>query len=122
MTEKRDLHKVHAFCPHCLEDASGAGVCGCEVNKVWITRTCPEHGEFTTYLAERRTITSGCAACNALMSRALKVMDQRSSANAARAAGCANATCVPWHARRDRGHARRCNAKCPVCFARARII
>ena len=43
--EKQVLHKVHALCPHCLEQLP-ADVYADEDGKVWMTRTCPEHGEY----------------------------------------------------------------------------
>ena len=43
------LHKVHALCPHCLETLP-AEVYADGEGKVWMDRTCPEHGESVTYV------------------------------------------------------------------------
>ena len=50
MTENRTLHTAHALCPHCLEQLK-AEIYADSDGKVWMTRTCPEHGETITYLS-----------------------------------------------------------------------
>ena len=42
-----NLHKTIALCPECLKEL-GAQVYADDEGVVWMTRTCPEHGEFQT--------------------------------------------------------------------------
>ena len=49
MTDRRTLHTAHALCPHCLRQLK-ADIYADDGGKVWMTRTCPEHGETVTYV------------------------------------------------------------------------
>lgn len=116
MTEKRDLHEVHALCPHCLKTLP-AQVYADEDNKVWMTRTCPEHGEFTTYLSPNADHYQWLRSMHTDVTRP-KVMDQEIVGECCKSCGLCRR-----HLRRgtlvEIEVTRRCNAKCPVCFMSA---
>ncbi len=114
--EERVLHTVHAMCPHCLEvlpaevyaDANGA---------VWMRRTCPAHGQTTTYVwpdaAHYEWLRGMHTDATAPKERRAPVVD----------ACCKSCGLCPRHLRRgtlvEIEVTRRCNAKCPVCFMSA---
>jgi len=114
--ERQVLHKVHALCPHCLEQLP-ADVYADEDGKVWMTRTCPEHGETTTYVwpnAEHYTwLRSMHSEPTAPKWREYPITDKC----------CMSCGLCKRHLRRgtlvEIEVTRRCNAKCPVCFMSA---
>ena len=116
MSETKLLHKVHALCPHCLETLP-AEVYADEQGKVWMTRTCPEHGETTTYVWP-----------DAEHYEWLRGMHTDATAPKWREHPITGACCKSCglcgrHLRRgtlvEIEVTRRCNAKCPVCFMSA---
>lgn len=116
MSEKHLLHKVHALCPHCLKQLP-AEVYSDEDDKVWMTRTCPEHGETVTYVwphAEHyEWLRSMHTEPTAPKWREYPITD----------VCCMSCGLCKRHLRRgtlvEIEVTRRCNAKCPVCFMSA---
>lgn len=113
--EKQILHRTGALCPDCLKEfpaevfSDGDGV-------VWMARTCPEHGEFTTRMwpdAEHYEWLRSKAFPKTRPENTIPVKD-------ACPFGCG--TCAR-HERRgtllEIEVTRNCNLHCPVCFASA---
>ncbi len=116
MSNNRILHKVHALCPHCLKQLP-ADVYADEQDKVWMTRTCPDHGETITYVWP-----------NAKHYEWLRSMKVKPTAPKWRdfpitEECCKSCGLCKRHLRRgtlvEIEVTRRCNAKCPVCFMSA---
>ncbi len=114
--EERVLHAAHAMCPHCLE-VLGAQVYADAAGAVRMRRTCPEHGQTTTYVWP-----------DAEHYEWLRGMHTDATAPKERRAPVVGACCkscglCPRHLRRgtlvEIEVTRRCNAKCPVCFMSA---
>lgn len=114
--EERLLHTVHAMCPHCLE-VLDAHVYADEAGAVRMRRTCPEHGQTTTYVwpdAEHYEWLRGMHTdATAPKERRAPIVDTC----------CKSCGLCPRHLRRgtlvEIEVTRRCNAKCPVCFMSA---
>ncbi len=116
MTDKRTLHTAHALCPHCLEQLK-AEIYADADGKVWMTRTCPEHGETITYVwpdAEHYEWL-----------RSMRVTPTAPKWREYPIEGdcCMSCGLCRRHLRRgtlvEIEVTRRCNAKCPVCFMSA---
>lgn len=117
MTEKRtELHRVHALCPHCLKTLP-ASVWADENGAVWMTRTCPEHGETKTYVWPNAEHYEWLRSMHTEVTRP-KVMDYPIVDECCKSCGLCKR-----HLRRgtlvEIEVTRRCNAKCPVCFMSA---
>ncbi len=107
MTDRRTLHTAHALCPHCLRQLK-ADIYADDGGKVWMTRTCPEHGETVTYVwpdAEHyEWLRSMRVAPTAPKCRDYLIDDE-----CPRAAGCVSAICAVarWWKSRSRAAATR---------------
>lgn len=116
MSERRELHRVRALCPHCLEQLP-ASVWADEDGKVWMTRTCPEHGEIKTYVWPNAEHYEWLRSMHMEPTRP-KVTDYPVQADCCKSCGLCKR-----HLRRgtlvEIEVTRRCNAKCPVCFMSA---
>lgn len=116
MGHAAELHRVHALCPHCLAQLP-ASVWADEEGRVWMTRTCPEHGEVTTYVwpdAQHYEWLRGMHTdATAPKWRSHPITDEC----------CKSCGLCARHLRRgtlvEIEVTRRCNAKCPVCFMSA---
>lgn len=113
---KELIHNVHALCPHCLETLP-AEVYADDEGKVWMDRTCPEHGLTHTYVWP-----------DAEHYQWLRSMHSETTAPKWReypieGACCKSCGLCARHLRRgtlvEIEVTRRCNAKCPVCFMSA---
>ena len=117
MPEKHtELHSVHALCPHCLKQLP-ASVFSDEAGKVWMVRTCPEHGETLTYVwpdAEHYLwLRSMHAETTAPKWREYPITDVCPMSCGLCKRHLRRGTLVEIEV------TRRCNAKCPVCFMSA---
>ena len=110
------LHKVHALCPHCLETLP-AEVYADEDGKVWMDRTCPEHGETVTYVWPDKEHY------NWLRSMHTKPTAPKWREYPIEGACCKSCGLCGRHLRRgtlvEIEVTRRCNATWPVCFMSA---
>ena len=112
----KTLQKAHALCPHCLKTLN-AEIYSDESNKVWMKRTCPEHGEVTSYVwpdaDHYMWLNSLHMDCTAPKVTDAPVVD----------ACCKSCGLCSRHTRRgtlvEIEVTRRCNMKCPVCFMSA---
>lgn len=113
---QNELHTVHALCPHCLKQLP-ASVWADEDGKVWMTRTCPEHGETKTYVWPDADHYEWIRSMHTDVTRP-KVMDAPVTTECPKSCGLCKR-----HMRRgtlvEIEVTRRCNAKCPVCFMSA---
>ena len=112
----KELHKVQALCPHCLEQLP-ASVYADDDNKVWMTRECPEHGETLTY------VWPNAEHYNWLRSMHTDVTLPKWREHPVEDKCCFSCGLCRRHLRRgtlvEIEVTRRCNAKCPVCFMSA---
>ena len=116
MTSTSLIHKVHALCPHCLKQLP-ADVYADADGKVWMSRTCPEHGETVTYVwpdAKHYTwLRSMKVDPTAPMWREYSITDECPKSCGLCKRHLRRGTLVEIEV------TRRCNAKCPVCFMSA---
>lgn len=116
MTKIRTLHTAHALCPHCLTQLK-ADIYADGDGKVWMTRTCPEHGETVTYVwpdAEHyEWLRSMRVAPTAPKCRDYPIDDECPKSCGLCKRHLRRGTLVEIEV------TRRCNAKCPVCFMSA---
>ena len=116
MTDRRTLHTAHALCPHCLRQLK-ADIYADDGGKVWMTRTCPEHGETVTYVwpdaKHYEWLRSMRVAPTAPKCRDYLIDDECPKSCGLCKRHLRRGTLVEIEV------TRRCNAKCPVCFMSA---
>ena len=116
MTDRRTLHTAHALCPHCLRQLK-ADIYADSDGKVWMTRTCPEHGETVTYVwpdaKHYEWLRSMRVAPTAPKCRDYLIDDECPKSCGLCKRHLRRGTLVEIEV------TRRCNAKCPVCFMSA---
>ena len=116
MSEHRTLHTAHALCPHCLEQLK-AEIYADSDGKVWMTRTCPEHGETVTY------VWPNAEHYEWLRSMRVTLTAPKWREYPIEGDCCMSCGLCKRHLRRgtlvEIEVTRRCNAKCPVCFMSA---
>lgn len=110
------LHDVHALCPHCLRQLP-ARVYADGEGRVWMERTCPEHGQTVTYVWPDATHYEWLRGMHTAPT-APKWRGYPLTGECCKSCGL----CLR-HLRRgtlvEIEVTRRCNAKCPVCFMSA---
>ena len=116
MTDRRTLHTAHALCPHCLRQLK-ADIYADDGGKVWMTRTCPEHGETVTYVwpdaKHYEWLRSMRVAPTAPKCRDYLIDDECPKSCGLCKRHLRRGTLVEIEV------TRRCNAKCPVCYMSA---
>lgn len=109
----KDLHKTGALCPECLNEYP-ANVYADDDGIVWMSRTCPEHGEFTT------RVWPDANHYMHLRSEAFPKTRPQNTTDVKDACPFGCGTCAR-HGRRgtllEIEVTRNCNLFCPVCFA-----
>ena len=117
MSNEQLLHTTRALCPECLKVLE-APITADSQDKVWMTRTCPEHGEVATMIwpdAEHYTWITSLA-----FPKTPPSQDALRPSNKSCPTGCGicqrhqrKATLVEIEV------TQRCNLRCPVCFMSA---
>jgi 7,8-dihydro-6-hydroxymethylpterin dimethyltransferase len=109
------LHATRALCPHCLA-ALSADIVAHDDGTVWMTRDCPEHGTFETYLWPDRIHYEHMRSLAFPPVAPLHAIPM--TADCPRACGICS-----HHARKatlaEIEVTQRCNLRCPVCFMAA---
>ncbi len=110
------LQKVHALCPHCLKQLP-AEVYSDGEGKVWMRRTCPDHGETITYVwpdaGHYLWLQSMDTKPTLPKWRSWPVTDECPKSCGICRRHLRRGTLVEIEV------TRRCNARCPVCFMAA---
>jgi uncharacterized radical SAM superfamily Fe-S cluster-containing enzyme len=111
------LHKTRALCPECLK-VLPAQVTADEQGKVWMTRTCPEHGEAATM------IWPDAEHYQRMLELAFPKVAPQAAAVHPTHAPCPTGCGICQHHQRkptlvEIEVTQRCNLHCPVCFMSA---
>lgn len=117
MSEQKHLHDTRALCPECLK-VLDASIDADKQDKVWMTRTCPEHGTTATMIWPDATHYNWITSL--AFPKALPQKDTLRPSNKACPTGCG---ICQRHQRKptlvEIEVTQRCNLHCPVCFMSA---